>query len=521
MSFDNTKSQHSMESEDQDATRDQSSQSAGPSAALPSFQATAKIKKKTKGSRQQIAVACLPCQRRKCRCDGTRPICNTCVRRGKTCEYNVDEGLSRVAHLKEKNKELEEDSKDLRLVIELLRKGSDSDAAAVLARLRVGQTVSSIVQASQGATPLSDLQDDPTPDTRPQIAEVEVAGDVPSQIQGSRILNRQDWGSSAQRRGAPSFPYHQLEVHGSQDQPTSRYPNYATHQRREASTPQAAAQAIVRQASPTMITHHEWEAQELVRLRNFGNMNFSSAILANGYPPDIQRQQVTNLFTPQWAKVTTSTYVPSDHPFKVMNDAMMTTLESCRKMLADGLTLDDVAGPHPRLAAIMDEAEFEKAPPLTQFACRMVYSIKETNTLFVCYASIYQFWWIMRWMIYPSPQTYFAIPECMRPSPTQLFMPHLLPFDFLAWPGLRDYLVHMPHKAEAEHSAWILDMSLNIGCACPLDKSEIIRPSPVDGELELSPKALEYASNIDSWSVTPSFRKYFLDADKWMRIRWD
>jgi hypothetical protein len=158
----------------------------------------------------------------------------------------------------------------------------------------------------------------------------------------------------------------------------------------------------------------------------------------------------------------------------------------------------------------MNDDEFNRAPFLSQWASRMVFSIKETNTLFVCYASMYLFWWIMRWMIAPSPETYFAIPEFLRPSPTQLFMPHLLPLEFFAWPGLRDYLVRVPEKFDS--SDWMLDMSLNIGCACPLEKSEIMAPSPVDGELELSPRALAHASNVDSWSVTPSFRQYFLDA---------
>lgn len=132
-------------------------------------------------------------------------------------------------------------------------------------------------------------------------------------------------------------------------------------------------------------------------------------------------------------------------------------------------------------------------------------------------ANVYR--WIMRWMIEPSPETYFCIPEFLRPSPTQLFMPHLLPIEFFAWPGLRDYLVRVPEKFEQRE--WIYDMSLNIACDCPLGKDEMISPSPVDGELELSPQALAHASDVNNWSVKPSFRQYFMDADRYMRIRWE
>ena len=482
--------------------------------ALQSFQSTAKVTKRSRAPRQQIAVACLPCQKRRCRCDGTRPVCNTCIRRGKDCEWNVEQGLSRVAHLKKSNKELEEDSKDLKAVIELLRNGSDSDAAAVLARLRVGHDIASIVQGSSAVTP--------NPNTRPiqrsTNSELNINGSVPDQLRSSRPIDRQDWGRLPQRsRGVIPF-LHQQPFYGSQPQSRSQFPSSATRLPPAVGMP-AAAPVIVPQTFSHMTANHDGNGHQLVQLRNFGNMDFSSGIWANGYPRDVQQRQVSNLFTPQWAKLTVPETAPEGHAFKEMNEFLLKTLMEHRQMLEKGATLDEIAGPHPRLAAIMDDKEFEKAPSLTQWACRMVYSIKETNRLFVCYASIYLFWWIMRWLIAPCPETYFAIPEFLRPSPTQLFMPHPLALEFLAWPGLRDHLVQTPHKAG--QGDWALDMSLGIGCACPLEQSEMMKPSPVDGELELSPKALQYASNVECWSVTPSFRQYFLNADQWMRIRWD
>jgi hypothetical protein len=141
-----------------------------------------------------------------------------------------------------------------------------------------------------------------------------------------------------------------------------------------------------------MIEHHETNQQEPFELRNFGNMDFSSGILANNYPIDIQQQQVSNLFTPLWAKMTVPIVLPQGHAMKEMSDALIETYTQCRQLLDSGLSLLEIAGPHPRLSAIMDDQEFERAPLLSQWASRMVFSIKETNRLFVCYASMYLFW---------------------------------------------------------------------------------------------------------------------------------
>lgn len=423
--------------------------------------------------------------------------------------------MTRTAHLKEKNKALEEDSKDLQAIVERLRKTSDSDAAAVLARLRIGHSIASIIKETQDTVLSPELISKSTSSS----AELDIATSVPGQVQSARILNRYDWNSSAYRRGGTPYPQNG-NIHGSHNQPHYPYPISATirsaHQ--VAITPPASPHTTPREL-PLMMAFHEYDTRETVHLQNFGNMDFSSGILANGWPEEIQKQQISNLFAPRWLKMTVPTIVPEGHAFKLMNDSLVETFVRFRQMLADGTPLLEIAGSHPHLAAIMDDDKYAQAPPLTQWACRMVYSIKETNRLFVCYASLYLFWWIMRWMISPTAETYLAIPEFLRPSPTQLFVPHVLPLEFLAWPGLRDHLVQTRYKAE--QGEWMYDMSINIGCSCPLSQEKMMRFSPEDGELELSPEALSYASNVDNWSVTPSFRQYFLDADRWMKIRWD
>lgn len=65
-------------------------------------------------------------------------MCNRCRDRDLTCQYDVAEGVSRAERIKiierdSVNGELE----DLRRIVTLLRLGTDDQAAAVLARLRL------------------------------------------------------------------------------------------------------------------------------------------------------------------------------------------------------------------------------------------------------------------------------------------------------------------------------------------------------------------------------------------------
>jgi hypothetical protein len=63
------------------------------------------------------------------------------------CEYNVAAGLSRTQDLKQRNQDLIDRVDILELFINALKDGKDSEAAAALARLRLGESVLNIVQS--------------------------------------------------------------------------------------------------------------------------------------------------------------------------------------------------------------------------------------------------------------------------------------------------------------------------------------------------------------------------------------
>lgn len=103
------------------------------------------------------------------------------------------------------------------------------------------------------------------------------------------------------------------------------------------------------------------------------------------------------------------------------------------------------------------------------------------------FAPMYHFWYIMRWLVYPTPATYEAIPELLRPTPYQLFRAHLLLFDFMAWPEIRDLCAQNPGMST--DTRWILEMAKTIKCDWRGHPSDLLHKNPITGEIDLTPAA--------------------------------
>ncbi|KAF4959432.1 hypothetical protein FGADI_1653 [Fusarium gaditjirri] len=245
---------------------------------------------------------------------------------------------------------------------------------------------------------------------------------------------------------------------------------------------------------------------------NFGNLALSNSIRANGYPQHIQDAQIRNIFVPSWAARTLNTELdPGD-----MSNAFGDIYQNATSLLKKGEPVNRVFGDHPNIAALYDQAQFDRSCLLSQWAARMVHSVKCQGYDFTCFASMNVFWYMMRWMIDPTPETYAAMPEWIRPTSNQLFTPHISMADFVLWPAFRDLVVQFPQLQE--RMAWLADMSMYIRCEWPYALEHALKPDPVNGTVDLVDLAKEHIWNLGSWSVGPSFRKFVIDADNIFRL---
>ncbi|KAI1036086.1 hypothetical protein LB504_011396 [Fusarium proliferatum] len=246
---------------------------------------------------------------------------------------------------------------------------------------------------------------------------------------------------------------------------------------------------------------------------NFGNLALSDSIRANGYPSHIQDAQIRNIFVPSWAATTLNTELdPGD-----ISNAFGDIYQKATSLLKKGEHVSRVIGDHPNIAALYDQAQFDRSCLLSQWAARMVHSVKCQGYDFTCFASMNVFWYMMRWMIDPSPETYAAMPEWIRPTANQLFTPHISMADFVLWPAFRDLVVQFPQLQE--RMAWLADMSMYIRCEWPYALEDALKPDPVNGTIDLVDLAKEHIWNLGSWSVGPSFRNFVMNADVYLRIR--
>ena len=94
--------------------------------------------------RQAILVACEPCRRKKCKCDGKRPICGTCIARETQCTYDGEPDARRSVTLKRKNEALVEEVKRMRELLESMRSKPQSEAVEIFQHIRSSSDIDSV-----------------------------------------------------------------------------------------------------------------------------------------------------------------------------------------------------------------------------------------------------------------------------------------------------------------------------------------------------------------------------------------
>lgn len=212
---------------------------------------------------------------------------------------------------------------------------------------------------------------------------------------------------------------------------------------------------------------------------SFGNMSFSSAIYANHHPEPIQETQQHNFHVPIWAQRVLHVTMMQADPFH----DIMTEL---RSHIAGGMAVEDVCSPHAYFAALDDEDTFHRAPMLSQIVARTVISLKPSEsreTTFTQYAVMYQYWSYWRWLLDPTKENYFEIPEFVKPAASQLFVPHPALFDFVIPPALCDIMV----QHDNPNVEWFTEAAITINCHWEGGGQAALFGDDVTNELDSNP----------------------------------
>ncbi|KAK3679399.1 hypothetical protein LTR78_000960 [Recurvomyces mirabilis] len=91
--------------------------------------------------------ACTKCRLAKAKCSGKHPSCARCEASNVTCVYDVsDEGVTRTQNLQQKLEVKSRDYDRVMSVLQRLQSGTDNEAAGLLARLRLGESVEQVTE---------------------------------------------------------------------------------------------------------------------------------------------------------------------------------------------------------------------------------------------------------------------------------------------------------------------------------------------------------------------------------------
>lgn len=98
------------------------------------------------------------------KCDGLRPSCQTCKRRDSQCAYDADPDATPIMALKRKHEQLQQQAYDNDELIEMLMSKPESEATAILRRMRqYGRDSSAGASSSRRRPPAEAVKHDLPP----------------------------------------------------------------------------------------------------------------------------------------------------------------------------------------------------------------------------------------------------------------------------------------------------------------------------------------------------------------------
>jgi hypothetical protein len=101
---------------------------------------------------EPVKSACGQCQKRKTKCSGQRPTCGFCSNRGLDCSWEIGDGLTRNADLRQRLVEANSYTVDINMLVNEMRTNTDAIATTLLAKLRLGDSIEDLATGIRDGT---------------------------------------------------------------------------------------------------------------------------------------------------------------------------------------------------------------------------------------------------------------------------------------------------------------------------------------------------------------------------------
>ncbi|KAH7193829.1 uncharacterized protein B0J16DRAFT_336078 [Fusarium flagelliforme] len=406
--------------------------------------------------------ACVPCRKTKTKCDGKQP-CARCQYSSNVCEYDTQilsgERLNRLTHAynEQKAKLMLKEARLMQLetMLAAMRVGTDAEAAEIMSWVRIGESVEAIVSYIESKS-------------NAVVVHSRLVG-VNHQAKSNFIetlFDRTEWLDGTIFEGEATS----IDL-------GSRTQSYFSY--------------------------------------HFGNLPFSSGIKANHYPAVAQQGQLQNYYAKHnWSMMTAN----DGHGVDSVTKAWADTLKKARHLVTEGANPDDLTGTFPSVAALFDKDEYENASMISKWAVQFIYSARRQDYAFTSMAAVWVVWVVMRWQINPTPETYADMPDWIRPTELQVFVPHIDMLDCISWPYFRDYIIQHPEMQHGELQ-WLAACTSGVQVHWDGTIEEAICVDGRTGRKRFTPEAEAAVRDIRNWSLAASYRAFMPGIDGNIPIR--
>jgi len=119
---------------------------------------------------------------------------------------------------------------------------------------------------------------------------------------------------------------------------------------------------------------------------------------------------------------------------------------------------------------------------------------------------------MMRWLLAPTQANYAKIPDMMKPTPSQLMIPHIGAIEMLPIGPVRDALIYHMRDWLSQHGK--ANWSIN----WPFDRDTAIEQDLVTNVRRLTNKFIEHIREYDNWSISREFLHAFPELSGRIRV---
>ncbi|KAF9631492.1 putative bzip transcription factor protein [Lasiodiplodia theobromae] len=433
------------------------------------------------------AIACVPCKKRKSKCNGLQPVCNTCAIKGSTCSYDMRQEHRWQGTLRVNVKKLEQELEEVKSVLPLLATSSQREAAT-----RLAIEIQNNGFSEHSADEMRKILEGPrTIRPEPDDAAPAVGSSSSSSIGGDQKSDVTATAASPESMPAYYAGYEQNVSPGfTQGLPTTTEAQWSAHPLL------TTGDSGVWMPDGTFSPPH-------VQTSPYREGSTAPAVLSHGNKQDILGPSASSIpIAPH----------PINHPSMNFQSALAhgssinpvtytyaTFRERKRQEQADGEPDMKVFGDRENdiRGLLNGETEFSNEQPLSVWAPRVANVFFNHVGIPEKLAACEVLKEVMAWQICPSRQNLERLPEWARPTQFQQVMPHDPTIDFLPWPSVRDFFLHNTDQ----HVAGVLVNHLSLNW--PHEDSHTVYCEPSSGKLALSVAFREHISNLSNWTLAP------------------